>query len=87
MQAVLQFLTMKMETKPSSETPVTIIQPKRRHIPEDLNLDKHIYEKLLKTVSSNKSVSSKIKASARSEVLRVALLKMQLFWDSNCVAW
>jgi hypothetical protein len=69
--------------KPSSETPVTIIQPKRRRIPEDLNLDKHIYEKLLKPVSSNKSVSSKIKSSARSEVLRVALLKMQLFWDST----
>ena len=52
-----------------------------------LKSDKHIYEKLLKTGSTNKSVSSKIKASARSEVLRVALLKVQLFWDSNCVAW
>ena len=60
-----------------------IIQQKWRHIPEDLNLNKQIYEKLLKTISSNMSVSSKIKGSARFEVLRVALVKMQLFWDST----
>jgi hypothetical protein len=57
--------------------------PKRRRIPGNLNLNKHIYEKLLKTIRSNKSASSRIKASARSEVLRLALLKLKLFWDST----
>jgi hypothetical protein len=38
-QAVLKFLAMMMETKRSFKTPVVIIQPKRRHIPEDLTLN------------------------------------------------
>jgi len=37
--------------KRSSEKPVTIIQPKRLRIPEELNLNKHICEKLIKQLA------------------------------------
>lgn len=47
---------MKMETKRFSETPVAINQQKRRGIPEDLNLNKHFCEKVIKTISFNKSI-------------------------------
>jgi hypothetical protein len=57
MQGVLNFLTMSMEKTRFSETPVTINQPTRRQIPEELNLHKHGCEKLTKQkkISFNKN--------------------------------